>query len=184
MALRTKLTNAGYIYTGEKTVCGPPDDTGLSGLSISPGDLTPVFENCDSDHEQPSTPWSPMTPPRPPSPSLHETPTLKSSPATPTTCPSMTTTQMRDGWQVKLRSYRTTFQWTVRSANGASTMYYTLVVFRPLPPASEARLHSLELSRVRLAETFDTDTQTYMATTTAEKTTVTTPPLDRPAPQR
>ena len=40
-----------------------------------------------------------------------------------------------DGWQVKLRSYRTTFQWRVQSANGASIMYYTLVVFRDRPPA-------------------------------------------------
>ena len=44
--------------------------------------------------------------------------------------------------------------------------------------SSEARLHSLELSGVRLGETFDRDTQTYMVTTTAEKTTVTATPLD------
>ena len=35
-----------------------------------------------------------------------------------------------DGWQVKLRSYRTTFQWSVRSAHGGTTNFYSLVVFR------------------------------------------------------
>ena len=65
-----------------------------------------------------------------------------------------------------------------------TTLYVTdhfrtkLFAYNMTDPGSEARLHSLELSGVTLAETFDTDTQTYIATTTAEKTTVTTTPLD------
>ena len=176
-ALRAKLTNASYIYTGEKTVCGPPDDAGLSGLSIDPGDLTPVFEiatlitssfDAVVPHDA-STTTVTITP---------RDPNAQIEPHYPNDVPLYDDDPVADGWQVKLRSYRTTFQWSVQSANGGTTNVYSLVVFRPLPPASEARLHSLELSRVRLAETFDTDTQTYMATTTAEKTTVTTTPLD------
>ena len=84
------------------------------------------------------------------------------------------------GWQVRLSSYRNPFQWFVRAKNGVRTAGYGLIVYRSNPPASEARLHSLELSGVPLAETFDRDTQTYMATTAAAvtETTVTATPLD------
>ena len=44
--------------------------------------------------------------------------------------------------------------------------------------ANEARLHSLELSRVPLGETFDRANEMYMATTAAGETTVTATPLD------
>ena len=133
-ALRAKLTNASYIYTGEKTVCGPPDDAGLSGLSISPGDLTPVFEIAtlitssfdaavDSDA---STTTITIT---------ARDPNAQIEPHDPNDVPLYDDDPVADGWQVKLRSYRTTFQWRVQSANGANIMYYTLVVFRDRPPA-------------------------------------------------
>ena len=53
-------------------------------------------------------------------------------------------------------------------------------MYRAGPPASEARLRSLALSGVTLAETFDNDTQSYTATAApdATETTVTAPPLD------
>ena len=55
--------------------------------------------------------------------------------------------------------------------------------FRSNPPASEARLHGLELSGVTLARTFDRDTQTYIATRASgvTETTVTATPLDSDA---
>ena len=95
----------------------------------------------------------------------------------------MTTIQIRPGWQVKLPSHRNAFQWQVRAKNGFNTEIGSLVVFRAGPPASEARLHSLALSGVTLAETFDNGTQTYMATaaTDATETIVTATPLDSDA---
>ena len=48
-------------------------------------------------------------------------------------------------------------------------------------PADEARLRSLELSRVPLGETFDGANEMYMATTAAGETTVTATPLDHDA---
>ena len=174
-------------------MCVPPYDAGLSGLSIDPGALTPVFEIAtlisssfnaamDSDastttitifnaamDSDASTTTITITP---------RDPNAQIEPHDPNVVPLYDDDPVADGWQVKLRSSRTTFQWSVRSANGGTTNVYSLVVFRDRPPAREARLHSVELSGVRLAETFDTDTQTYMATTTAERTTVTTTPLD------
>ena len=84
------------------------------------------------------------------------------------------------GWQVKLPSYRNSFQWHVRAKNGFNTVTGGIVVLRANPPASETRLHSLELSGLTLAETFDNGTQTYMATAAAgvTETTVTATPLD------
>ena len=131
-ALRAKLTNASYIYTGEKTVCVPPYDAGLSGLSIDPGALTPPFETAispsfdaavDSDVSKTTVTITPRDP------------NAQIEPHDPNDVPLYDDDPVADGWQVKLRSYRTTFQWSVRSANGASIMYYSLVVFRDRPPA-------------------------------------------------
>ena len=68
----------------------------------------------------------------------------------------------------------------MRAKNGFNTEVGSLVVFRAGPPASEARLRSLALSGVTLAETFDKGTQSYTATaaTGATETTVTATPLD------
>ena len=56
-------------------------------------------------------------------------------------------------------------------------------MYRAGPPASEARLRSLALSGVTLAETFDNDIQSYTVTaaTGATETTVTATPLDSDA---
>ena len=88
---------------------------------------------------------------------------------------------MTPGWQVRLPYYRNVFQWQVRAKNGFNTEIGSLVVFRAIPPAtSEARLRSLALSGVTLAEPFDNDIQLYMATAAAgaTETTVTATPLD------
>ena len=142
-ALRAKLTNARYIYTGEKTVCVPPSDAGLSGLSIDPGALTPPFETAispsfnaavDSDVSTTTVTITPRDPNAQIEPHYHnDVPLYDDDP-------------VADGWQVKLRSYRTTFQWRVRSANGGTTNVYSLVVFRdrPRPPASVAAAAAVE----------------------------------------
>ena len=144
-ALRAKLTNASYIYTGGKTVCVPPYDTGLSGLSIDPGALTPVFEiatlitssfNAAVDSDV-STTTVTITP---------RDPNAQIEPFAPNDVPLYDDDPVADGWQVKLRSYRTTFQWSVQSANGGTTNVYSLVVFRdrPRPPASVAAAAAVE----------------------------------------
>ena len=75
------------LYTGANTVCGPPDDTGTSEVSISPGSYTTGAEIAQG---------SPMTSPRPPLPLQHETPTLTIEPYMyATLSPSMTTNQIR-----------------------------------------------------------------------------------------
>ena len=142
-ALRAKLTNASYIYTGGKTVCVPPYDAGLSGLSIDPGALTPPFETAispsfnaavDSDV---STTTVTITP---------RDPNAQIEPFDPNDVPLYDDDPVADGWQVKLRSYRTTFQWSVQSAHGGTTNVYSLVVFRdrPRPPASVAAAAAVE----------------------------------------
>ena len=175
-ALRAKLTNVGYLYTGANTLCGPPNDTGLSVLGISPGVLTTTFEppglntSATVAHDVSTTTITITA--RDPNATIepyarNSEPLYDDDPNTP-------------GWQVKLPSYRNGFQWLVRAKNGMSTVVGGLIVYRAGPPASEARLHSLELSDVPLGETFDRGTQTYMATAAAgvTETTVTATPLD------
>ena len=175
-ALRTKLTNAGYISTGENTVCGPPDDTGLSVLGISPGVLTSTVNppglntSATVAHDVSTTTITITT--RDPNAKIEPNPT--------NFIPLYDYDPDMPGWQVRLSSYRNPFQWFVRAKNGVRTAGYGLIVYRSNPPASEARLHSLELSGVPLAETFDRATQTYMATAApaVTETTVTATPLD------
>ena len=80
-------------------------------------------------------------------------------------------------------SHRNAFQWKVRAKNGFNTEIGSLVVYRAGPPASEARLRSLALSGVTLAETFDKGAPMYTATaaTDATETIVTATPLDSDA---
>ena len=176
MALRAKLTNVGYLYTGANTLCGPPDDTELSEVGISPGVLTTTFEppglntSATVAHDVSTTTITITA--RDPNATIEPyarnfEPLYDDDPSTP-------------GWQVKLPSYRNPFQWQVRSKNGLSTVVGGLVVYRAGPPGGEARLHSLALSGVTLAEAFDKGTQTYAATAAdgLTETTVTAPPLD------
>ena len=114
-ALRAKLTNVGYLYTGANTLCGPPDDTELSEVSISPGSYPTGAV---------ASPWSPMTSPRPPLPLQHETPTLSIEPFPDNLVPLYDDDPNTPGWQVKLPSYRNGFQWQVRSKNGFDTDYW------------------------------------------------------------
>ena len=169
-ALRAKLTNVGYLYTGANTLCGPPNDTGTSEVSISPGSYPTGAVAAMVAHDV-STTTITITARDPnaiiePYPANLE-PLYDDDPSTP-------------GWQVKLPSYRNSFQWHVRAKNGFNTVTGGIVVLRANPPASETRLHSLELSGLTLAETFDNGTQTYMATAAAgvTETTVTATPLD------
>ena len=170
-AVRAKLTNIANLYISEaNTECLLPDNVGLSGLTVSAGTLYPAFEapgftggyGVDVAHDATSIVITPTT----------------TDPHSEVTSIPADTDLNTPGIQVNLPNRRTYVSFKVTAENGVATRDYVLEVFRDHPPASEARLHSLELSRVRLAETFDTDTQTYMATTTAEKTTVTTTPLD------
>ena len=175
-ALRAKLTNVGYLYTGANTVCGPPNDTGLSGLSISPVVLTTTFEppglntSAMVAHDVSATTITITA----------RDPNATIEPYARNSEPLYDDDSNTPGWQVKLPSYRNSFQWLVRAKNGMSTVVGGLIVYRAGPPASEARLHSLELSDVPLGETFDRGTQTYMATAAAgvTETTVTATPLD------
>ena len=178
-ALRAKLTNSGLIlYINQKTECGPPNDTGLSGLSISPGDLTPAFETATPPSFDAVVPHDASTA------TITITtvdPNAEIGPYTRNDKSLYDDNPTTDGWQVRLPSYRNTFEWEVRAANGVNATKYTLVVFRSRAPSSEAQLRSLELSRVPLGETFDRAKEMYMATTAAGETTVTATPLDSDA---
>ena len=177
-ALRAKLTNSGLIlYINQKTECGPPNDTGLSGLSISPGDLTPAFETATPPSFDAVVPHDASTA------TITITTLDPNAQIEPYTTrfnpnPLYDDDSTTDGWQVRLPSYRNTFRWEVRAANGVNATTYTFDVFRSRAPSSEAQLRSLELSRVPLGETFDRDNEMYMATTAAGETTVTATPLD------
>ena len=175
-ALRAKLTNSGLIlYIDQKTGCGPPNDTGLSGLSISPGDLTPAFETATPPSFDAVVPHDASTA------TITITtldPNAQIGPYTRNDKSLYDDNPNVRGWQVRLPSYRNTFEWEVRAANGVNATKYTLVVFRSRAPADEAQLRSLELSRVPLGETFDRANEMYMATTAAGETTVTATPLD------
>ena len=175
-ALRAKLTNSGLIlYTGAKTECGPPNDTELSGLSISPGDLTPAFETATPPSFDAVVPHDASTA------TITITtldPNAQIGPYTRNDKSLYDDNPNVRGWQVRLPSYRNTFEWEVRAANGVNATKYTLVVFRSRAPADEAQLRSLELSRVLLGETFDRANEMYMATAAAGETTVTATPLD------
>ena len=158
------------LYTGANTVCGPPDDTGTSEVSISPGSYTTGAETTRVAHDVSATTIT-ITARDPnatiePYPANFE-PVYDDDPNTP-------------GWQVRLPSNRNGFQWLVRAKNGFNFEIGGLVVYRAGPPGSEARLHSLALSGVTLAEAFDNDIQSYAATAAAglTETTVTAPPLD------
>ena len=178
-ALRAKLTNSGLIlYINQKTECGPPNDTGLSGLSISPGDLTPAFETATPPSFDAVVPHDASTA------TITITtvdPHAEIGPYTRNDKSLYDDNPNVSGWQVRLPSYRNTFEWEVRGANGVNATKYTLVVFRSRAPSSEAQLRSLELSRVPLGETFDRANEMYMATTAAGETTVTATPLDSDA---
>ena len=178
-ALRAKLTNSGLIlYINQKTECGPPNDTGLSGLSISPGDLTPAFETATPPSFDAVVPHDASTA------TITITtvdPNAEIGPYTRNDKSLYDDNPNVSGWQVRLPSYRNTFEWEVRAANGVNATKYTLVVFRSRAPSSEAQLRSLELSRVPLGETFDRAKEMYMATTAAGETTVTATPLDSDA---
>ena len=178
-ALRAKLTNSGLIlYINQKTECGPPNDTGLSGLSISPGDLTPAFETATPPSFDAVVPHDASTA------TITITtvdPNAEIGPYTRNDKSLYDDNPNVSGWQVRLPSYRNTFEWEVRAANGVNATKYTLVVFRSRAPADEAQLRSLELSRVPLGETFDRANEMYMATTAAGETTVTATPLDSDA---
>ena len=175
-ALRAKLTNSGLIlYIDQKTGCGPPNDTGLSGLSISPGDLTPAFETATPPSFDAVVPHDASTATitiTTLDPNAQIGPYTRNDQALYDDNPNVR------GWQVRLPSYRNTFEWEVRAANDVNATKYTLVVFRSHAPADEAQLRSLELSRVPLGETFDRGNEMYMATTAAGETTVTATPLD------
>ena len=178
-ALRAKLTNSGLIlYINQKTECGPPNDTGLSGLSISPGDLTPAFETATPPSFDAVVPHDASTA------TITITtvdPHAEIGPYTRNDKSLYDDNPNVSGWQVRLPSYRNTFEWEVRGANGVNATKYTLIVFRSRAPSSEAQLRSLELSRVPLGETFDRANEMYMATTAAGETTVTATPLDHDA---
>ena len=170
-ALQAKLTKPNVnLYTGANTVCGPPVDTELSEVSISPGSYPTGAVVAMVAHDVSATTITITA--RDPNATIEPrddnlVPLYDDDPSTP-------------GWQVKLPSYRNSFQWRVRAKNGFNTVIGGIVVLRANPPASEARLHSLELSGVTLAETFDNGTQTYMATAAAgvTETSVTATPLD------
>ena len=168
-ALRAKLPNAGYLYTGANTVCGPSNDTGVD-VSISPGTYTTGADIAMVAHDVSAITIT-ITP-RDPNAEI----ALDIYALAPIYDDDLNT----PGWQVRLPSKINRFQWEVRAKNGFDIDYGTLDVFRAGPPASEARLRSLELSGVTLAETFDKGIQTYMATAIAgaTETTVTATPLD------
>ena len=168
MALRAKLTNVGYLYTGLNTSCGPPDDIVTSEFSISPGSPPTAAGLAMVAHDVSTI-----------------TVTITTRDPNAEVVPYASTPLYDDdanapGWQVKLPFYRNVFQWQVRSKNGMNTEIGNLIVSRANPPASEARLYGLELSGLTLAETFDKGTQTYTATAAegVTETTVTATPLD------
>ena len=173
------LTNSGLrFYSGVNTVCGPPDDIGLSGFTISPGTLTtPLVAPGDMGTFQATVAHDvSMTTvtitPRDPNAQIvpygsNDIPLYDNDPNTP-------------GWQLDLGAYRNSFQWQVQAKNGVFGVAQALQVYRSNPPASEARLHSLELSGVTLARTFDRGRLVYTgnAANDVTQTTVTAIPLD------
>ena len=170
MALMAKLKPNVNLYTGTNTLCGPPGDTELSEVSINPGSYPTGAIFAMVAHDVSATTITITA--RDPNATIvprdgNLVPLYDDDPSTP-------------GWQVKLPSHRNVFEWLVRAKNGFDTKIGGIVVNRAGPPASEARLHSLELSGLTLAETFDNGTQTYMATAAAgvTETTVTATPLD------
>ena len=170
-------TNPKYIYTGANTLCGPPNDTGTTEVSINPGSSYPagtVVAMVAMVAHDVSTTTITIT---------ARDPNATIEPYPDNFQPLYDGDLNESGWQVKLPYYRNAFQWQVRAKNGLSTEIGSLVVYRAGPPASEARLRSLALSGVTLAETFDKGTQSYTVTaaTGATETTVTAPPLDSDA---
>ena len=174
------LTNTGLkFYSGANTVCGPPGDIGLSEFSISPGALTTPFEapgllnSVATVAHNVSTTTITIQP---------RDPNAQIEPYADNFQPLYDDDLNTPGWQVRPSYHRNPFQWEAQAKDG-STEIYGIQVFRSPPPASEARLHSLELSGVTLARTFDRDTQTYIATRASgvTETTVTATPLDSDA---
>ena len=174
------LTNSELrFYSGVNTVCGPPNDIGLSEFSISPGALTVPFEapgllnSVATVAHNVSTTTITISP---------RDPNAQIEPYADNFQPLYDDDLNTSGWQVRPSSHRNPFQWQVQAKDG-STEIYGIQVFRSNPPASEARLHSLELSGVTLTRTFDRDTQTYIATRASgvTETTVTATPLDSDA---
>ena len=173
-ALQAKLTNAGLsLYTGANTVCAAPTDTGLSGVSISNGVISPAFVAPGLGSIYASVAHDVST--------ITITITARDSGAeiVPSALDGIYDNNLTmDGWQVDLPTYRNVFRWDVRSKSGVQTFGYQFHVFRDNPPASEARLRGLELSGVTLAETFGRGTFTYTAAAALTETTVTPILLD------
>ena len=174
LELQAKLTNTDLnLYIGTNTVCLPPYEAGLSDLSVSTGTLFPAFLTPGTDvytlavgHDVSSL-------------TVSVTPTDPRATIEPRNRFAYDNDENTLGIQVDL-TQRTNIGWQVRVGNGAFASLHQINVYRDLPPASEPRLHNLELSGVTLAETFDKGTQTYMATTAGRltETTVTATPLD------
>ena len=171
-ALRAKLPNARYLYTGTNTLCGPPDDTAITGLSISPGStpegdpLGTAFAMVGHDVSKTTVTLTARDP------------NTEIVPYSSNNTPLYDDDRGMPGWQVRLPTYRNDFQWQVRSKNGTIGAANSLIVYRSHPTSSEARLYSLEMSGVTLAGTFDEDNYLYMATTATSETIVTATPLD------
>ena len=171
-ALRAKLPNARYLYTGTNTLCGPPDDTAITGVSISPGS-TPDGDPLGTalamvDHDVSKTTVTLTA----------RDPNTEIVPYPANSNPLYDDDRGMPGWQVRLPTYRNVFQWQVRSKNGTIGAVNSLIVFRSHPASSEARLRSLELSNISLEPTFDGRTYTYSAATVRSETIVTATPLD------
>ena len=164
MALKAKLTNAGYLYIGANTLCGPPDDT-LIEFSLNPGSFRAGTVVAMVAHDVSMTTI---------------TTTARDPNAVITLSPDIFDPFYEDndlnmpGWQVALPYYRNTFRWFVQSKDGFNTAIESLAVFRS-PVSDDASLSALSLSGITISPAFSDSTTSYTASaaSSASSTTVT-----------
>jgi len=171
-ALREKLTHAGLrLYTGANIECALPNDTGLRQLRIS-----------NAIEQQRHRAWGFEVPHDASTATITVTPRDSRARLEPYVASNRSPIYDNDpntpGWQVDLPGPLNVFEWWVWSGNGMERRSYAIYVRRDNPPASEARLHGLELSGVPLIETFDRDIFAYTSTAPPEAAqTLVTPVL-------
>ena len=156
--VRAKLTAIeNYISATEtNTECLLPYETGIAAPGLSAGVLHPGFQGPYYQAEIESTVSE-----------LTVTFDTKDPHAVIEPSPSLGILNDNDpntaGIQVDgLRHVRDTIGWRVRAENGASTRLFQLDVRRKFPPATNARLSGLTLSRITLTPEFNSRTIAYI----------------------
>ena len=173
VAVQAKLSAVQQLYiSGDNGECLLPNDTGLSALSLSVGDLFPEFEVPGSNiyTVRVANYVSSMT--------VYVTPRDSNAVIQPLDNRySYDDDPTEEGLQINLSTARSNVGWTVQARNGVDSSSYQILVYRAHP---DATLRSLSLSDITTLQAFSPHTHQYSASvpSSVSSTRVTAVPND------